>query len=1517
MNVKKYMVGALLAASLFTATAQTTPYVLIDFPISAVSADTVIKISWAGTDRMGTTTPDSGDIYFSRFPNGSSIEGRNKVVVKGANLDVDYNRLIPGSDPEQRMISFRPDSQVDMNSGVFYYIVAFPYMNPITQQPDTLYSNELQMIIETKQATSLTEPSDSLIPDLTPTFEWEVNPGVPYYHVILSDEKIVIDSSGGDGFDVEGLSIVWQAITPNTQIVYGAPDPSGTITAAPPPLSPGKTYSVVILNNYGNHPAYTSTRFGLPKIFTIEGDPDDTIRTPINIYPIQGASISDETIEFKWTNLDPKTNTYKIYAYVASNDIEGVTAQMAVWDNEVSAGDFGSDSTDTASVTVDAKYVLTKNHYTWKVIAVDDRGAGKAGDTTAFDYELPSGKLKITTLEQITSGESSVNSPVGLVEIKVDVLDGSLENPLLFYTDDNGKLNRDRPVGTYRITAIKSGFKSVTKTVTITEDATTDITIYMERPEATIYGSVLDKSGAGINLAKVYAVSDQNDTIFDEADKFGSFVLTCYEGDWDVWAQKTGYITSLMEDTSVSYGQNVNFGKIILSKVPFSISGVVKNTKGQEVIGANVKLYKNDVLVDEVPSTPQDGSYAFSVESGTYKIYATKTGFVTFSKTYDIVSSRQVNITMQARAAVINGYVFGRTRSGTDTVYSPITGAKIYFKESGGTTDTLAATSDATFGDFEISLTSGKTYIYWAVADGYVNGTIDSIDLQSSGTVVLNDTLRAYASLSGTVQQVDPSTGAVVGKLSNVEVSLVSIASNDVVGSAESDLDGAFEILNIPDNEVYVVAGKEGFVVQAVTPEDTFNIVDGAAVNVPSLQIDMIPGEKTIAWSVNQGQDLTSTIKVQSPITKTMAPDSTLNKIGPGSYRVVVDAVADSILDLSKHVFTVPDSADTHTESMVLPVVHTIKDTLHIANDKVSLSIKSSIAIDSAYLYKKPLSSIVYDSIVKTTGSSEYVFEFIPQEDGTYLEYYFVVYIGEDRYGYSQESFQAYVTPNRKLSKIEIVPSTEDTLLFPANYQISLRFKGYYGSSYIIDSTIASDPAKSSLITWDYSNPQGCQLVPSQGITTTVTTPKAGQVDTSRSTITIVTVTVDPSLMKTGAINTASFTFDIMKSNLDSVDVKRIDPGNPNPITTAEGNRAEFVANGYDTRGNAVALTPIWAISPSYAGSINENGAFSPSSDFAGWVSITAIAGDTSGQYIVGEYNYKPLNPKKSGLQVQKVIVQKSTKDTINTFQGCTIILPDSVVSANETGLLQVGVPSLTNLFERGGEDIKLVGEAYDITEVNGVALPAKPGDSIKLQLEIPISFQERARKESNSFFVARWNEDSLVWDTLSNSVVAEDGMTISALTPGFSRYAILATPASKKTAGVRILPNPFSPYYSWQSDEFEALPQPPSGVNGGTWIIFTPDYRDNYVQADLRIFNVLGDMVYYASILNVTNGDNYVWWDGRKSDRQYELKLSDQGYYYQAGELMCRNGRYIVVLSIKDNSGKTKHFKKQAILIK
>ncbi|MBD3421219.1 MAG: hypothetical protein GF398_13970 [Chitinivibrionales bacterium] len=1491
---------------------QSTPYVLTSFPLAAIKADTLVEIRWAGSARpelvLQGVTPDSGIIYYDRAPGGSDL-GNYRYQVTNPTIS---NTHIQGS-PSQRQIYFNPSEQTDMNAGVFYFIVGWPMPN------DTFYSNELQLIVETTEPTKLTEPSQANIEDLTPTFEWEINPGVPYYHIILSDEKIQIDSSGEE-LNVEGLSIIWQAITPNTQIVYGAPDPSGTITASPPPMSPGQTYSIVVLNNYGNHPAYTSTKFGLPKTFTIAGDEDDTLIPPVNASPA-GISTSDSSITFKWTSLDTaKANTYKIYVYVA-NDLGGVKAQLVVWENEVTAQTFQNDDgtwIDTAFVTIDAQSVLTENHYTWKVIAIDDRGAGRAGDTTGFDYTSPSGVLRCYTKEKIVSGNDTITSNVSAVEIQVEVLDGSLEKPLLFYTDNNGYLKRDRPVGTYRITAVKNGFEQQSKTIVIEDDKTTEVTLYLKRPDATVYGKVVDESGAGINLAKVKGISEKGDTLYAETDKFGSFILSCYKSDWKITAEKIGYITSLPRDTFVTFGQNVNFSSIALEKVPFQISGTVKNNKGRALIGVKVQLLREGVVVDELPSTSQTGVYSFSAEAGTYKLEATKTGFTTYSKEVQLSSSSQINITMQAGAALVNGYVFGRSWVSGKEVIAPITKATLTFTNVMDSTQITSVQSDATYGDFRISLPGDENYAVTTSAKGYVTaGTIDTVKLKPGKTKAYNDTLQGLAMIRGVVNQINDTTGATVGTVGNASISLVNTTTGRVSATATSQANGEFELRNIADDNYVIKAGKDGLVLDSVAPVETLEVKTGKITNATQdIQVFMVAGTKTIKWSINNGIDLTSSIKIQSPLEKTIKPTDSLTGAGSGDYVVIVDAVEDSIIDLAYHAFTVPDTVETYTDDVQLSVFHTPPDTVD------TLKVTSLTPLDTVTFFYRSISSPTYTKQVQAGPATSFSFAPLLEKDGNYMVYYFVCQdtLGQI-YGYEREAYKSYVKPNPLYRKLEIIPASSDTATYPADYDLTLRFQAYFSSAFIKDSTISRNAVQ-----WSIENPQGTTLNGTDSTLVTVTTASRATTATSGPVVVKASI-VDASKMWPGVSATAYIAFHVASQGISKIAVSRTDPANPLPITTAPGDYAQFNATATDSAGSQYALTPTWSIQPANAGTIAYNGVFSAHSSFAGRVQIYAKGGTVTGQY-----NVNTTDAAKSGLEVQHIVSRKSIPDTINSFRGARIVLPPFVVGANETGKMTVTTPPLSNLIERGLGAQKAIGQAYEINEVNGIALQLSDTGSAEITLDMPESHVEAAAGNKMNFSIARWHVDSLRWDTLSTSQVAANGKTISATLTRFSRFGILAE--AKKTEGfLSVWPNPFSPFGFSSNNNKDYYRQAVSrnykdpynesdiaATAGGTWIRFKTSSKENFAQARVRIYTVLGDLVYAVSHVNLrSNTDYFLWWDGKTTEREIELRpqSQDDATFYTPGKKLCRNGRYFVVLMLKDTKGKKRYYKQQVILIK
>ncbi|MBN2037420.1 MAG: carboxypeptidase regulatory-like domain-containing protein [Chitinispirillaceae bacterium] len=1502
MKVRNWLgIVIMAAAGLHTAAAQqNTDYLIVKMPVGTVTPDSVIWVQWIGSSRdplMPTyLAPDSGYIYYSRSPGGGKL-GNYRYRVDRPWIDSSEGRLIIHDNEythptitepvAKRATAFRPGEQTDMGAGVFYCVVALPLAT------DTLVSNEFQIFVESPLVVERIGPVGT-ITELTPTFQWKANPGVPYYHVVLSDEAIAFNDSTGE-INLEGLSIVWQAITPNDGIVYGSPDPSKTITADPPPLSPGVRYTWIVLNNYGNHMAFSSYRSAQlpPGEFTVAGTP---LERPENVYPTGGIELNNrdnDTFSFSWTNLDPKANTYKIYVYVGSDFsgvLEGVDVRMAVWQSEVRAADV-----DTMTVSINASSILTSNKYIWRVMAIDEQGAGTAGDTSSFRYSAPTGTMGIYTREYaVQAREGSLDTVVnvvGLVQASVEVLDGSMEAPLAFYTDFSGNLLRTRPTGTYRVTTIKEGFENQTRTIVLSESDTTRDTFYLQRPESQVFGRVVDESNKGINLASVTAVSDRGDTVIAKTDGLGNFVVNCYAADWHVGFEMDGYKSVLPRKITVEAGESYDFKTVTMEKNPYTLSGVVKNSSNQPLLGVRVRLLRDGTVLGEIPSTPQSGAFSFTVAAGTYTLSADRTGFTSYTGTVEMTSSKSVTITMQPRATFVSGYVYGRSYVGGRDVIAPIPAARIAFVKV-GTADTAWGKFDAVYGNYSISLAGGVRFAVYSSADGYApQSGADTISTGATSNITFHDTLQAYAMLPGAVRM--SASGAAVG---DVAISLVNLITRSVVASAKSAANGYFELRTIPDGSFGVMAGKDGLVLDSIQGADTLTVSSGRPGR-SALNLFMKAGDKTIKWSAQGPDGLTGKIKIQSPIIKTINFTDTLAKAGPGAYIIEADANQDTIVDLSYHRFVVPDTVPLHIDTISLNVFHRRQDTMRLDNETITLEIRSADSLDSARIFYKDATASAWLSAASVAGSAlSYDFAIKPPKDGSVLQYYFKAYRRYDVYGYEKETYYAYIAPDTsRLTKIEIVPYASDTLRFPAECSIQFFFKGYYSSSFIRATNLDSQA-----VSWSLTNAGGCVLQNNRGLRATVITSLSALSEPAT-----LTVTVDENRLpvKSGVSASLSVRFTVSGSPLSRIVVKRVDAKSPQPISTSLADRAEFVAEGIDRDNNVLTLSPAWSITPSGAGSISSDGTFRPRRNFVGYVRVFATAGDVQGEYVAAPSGTQTV--AIPGLNVRYLISRKSTPDTASNGSGMSIIFPPNVVTGNDLGTIELGLPDMSNRLKRGFLNVRMAdSNAYSIDELEDVSFNLS-SDSIRLILAIPASFQQDAASQKRIFRIAQWNEDSLRWDPLVNSSMAADGKTIMAGITHFSTYAVVYQPG-KLSAEISISPNPFSPRV-----------RPGIGRPLGTCISVKPEMPEGSLQdLQVRIYNLLGEMVWGVQIQGALPEQYSIWWDGTTTERIEPWKDFKREVEIK-GKRLCRNGRYFVAVIIKDMNNKEKKYLKQIVLMK
>lgn len=1421
-----------------------------------------------------------------------------------------------------------------MGAGIYYMVVANK-VKTVLGIDTTLVSNEIKFIVEaTTAVTALTPNPGDTISELTPIFSWTNNPGVPYYHIIVSDEKISPDL---DNSTVEGLSIIWEAITSNTQITYGAPDPSGTLTADPPPFSPGKEYSWVVLNNYGNHPAYSSTKFSLPSSFMVEGEP---LTSPKSIFPANDTvltSLANSTIDLTWTDLDSNANTYMVYVYVSAEISDGVFAQTVVWSTEVTAGQFGG---DTATVSMNASAVLTNNLYTWKVIAVDSKGAGTSGDISSFQYNTPTGTITVNTKEYITSGGDVVEKSVGLVELELEVLDGSTDAPLLYYTDNNGYFSRSRQAGSYRLTTVKDGYVSQSKSITLDDNEEEVLTFYLERPEASIFGTVVDNSDAVVNLATVTAVSDRGDTVTAETDPSGNYVLSCYAADWSISASKSSYSGSSTLDTTLVSGASVDLKtRLAITKNAYNLYGTVKNGDGDALLGVNVKLLSGSEVIATIPSTPQSGAYTFSVNSGVYTVVAEKTGFSSYSDSVTVLSSIQKTITLQAGAALLSGSIIGKSYNNDGNLsYAPITGATVLIIDTSVTpNDTISTSSDNVYGEFTKSfLGNDKQFKVVASAAGYVTDEAYSVVIENGKTYNYLDTIIALASMRGKITMATSPLGATV--------SLIDTASN-IVATATADAQGQFEMRNIPNSDALdfrISAGAPGYVVDSIliSPLDGSAVVKSNLVKVTAgqvlisannkpvdtLLIALGSGDKALGWNIHKADSIISaSIKIKSPLLKTISASDTLSGVGPNDYLLSVDATADSIIDCSFHKYVLSSGADSiHIDSVNLPIVNTNSDTMTLGSGGLTLTFTSSTTLDSAFLYYKAgtASDFSIDSVVLDTtisGISYYKSNIPVSVDGVELVYYLLAYIGADRYGYDQEVYRAFINPNPKyISKLSITPTSTETFKFAADDDVSFKLNGYNSSQYT-----KIDSLPSTYVSWSFIGESYGATIKSDGENVTVNTGKDGSGDSLIVLQGEFTTQSDSTyILGSGVDSVVTVSFQVSEYELDSVAIVRTDYDGRDYITTGASERAEFTAVGFDENGNKVNVTPLWSLEPYTAGTI-ENGVLRPSDSYFGRVQINADVGAKDVYYYQNGKRGFPIN------YIISSVVDTITNGlgVLQNNEGCRIEFPAGLVKASSQKKLSLLVSTDTNLIsmfsniEKDTSNIEklsgkfdLIGDMYNISDLD--AALTNNSDTMLLTLGVPIAYQEKARS-GEGLYIALWNDSLKEWTPDPKTEVRENGTQLTLPVTHFSTYGLLSKPV-KTSAYFDIYPNPFSPLVK---------PKARDGADaqfGTCFTIYPISKSSPTLQLSVNIYNVLGQRVWGTVILNATSSKKYkIWWDGKTlSDikllgPRQQVTPGEEGYSYKVdGEKMCRNGRYFVVLTIDDNGDK-KDYMKNLILFK
>jgi hypothetical protein len=588
------------------------------------------------------TLPALADITLTDYP--QSLVGMNEYVVvsweETVRCRLAFGRL-PGVYTELsavdgwQSLGFTPESE-DMTPGVYYCVLR------VDGTGET--SDEFVLVVESPIfPTPRTPMNGGTVTSTTTTFSWEPVTGVPFYHVLVSDHPIEIDENEDGDLVVTGASVIWQAITGNTSIQYGSPDPSGHFTetnGTSPPLMEDFEYNWLILNNFGNHPLLTSVAGAGIAGFAV--DVDVSLDAPVLSSPPPEVAIAEDILPFLW---EPVAGAASYHLYIYEERLwDAGDASYPVWDG----------ATNETVLEVNLGNFLVTGEYSWRVLALDATGRGRPSELRRFDYSTETGTAHIVTRRD------GVALPRVLVEI--ERYDSGLE-ALPAITNNAGVFDRDLVPGRYLFHASRADYADTTVVATVFENQTTDVVIQMRRAPARVRGFVRDDAGLPVFGADVSAWSGDAEAAAT-TDARGSFVLDVTTGHWSMAAAKTGYAPSDTAGVVLSAGQYLELEEpLVLTGTPGFASGNVVNVDGNPIVAATVRA--SSPVGSVVATTGATGHFRLELAPGPWSIIAEKSGFQPSEERVVVVPpGQEVGIGPSLSLLPVDSAVLGRVSDG-------------------------------------------------------------------------------------------------------------------------------------------------------------------------------------------------------------------------------------------------------------------------------------------------------------------------------------------------------------------------------------------------------------------------------------------------------------------------------------------------------------------------------------------------------------------------------------------------------------------------------------------------------------------------------------------------------------------------------------------------------------------------------------------------------------------------------------------------------------------------------------
>ncbi len=797
---------------------------------------------------------DSLILEWDRFitePNTRFIFGSSSGVYDLGEFNVTGQRaaFIPGGTPH------------NLSTGRYYGLITNSIHNTFDQIEEDYnndpagidFSNEIQFIIEAQNAPVPLSPRGE-INDATPIFQWDAIPGVPAYWLIVSSTPFTVVSLPNGDVSVQGANILWNYITDQTTVQYGERNSNSPYNEDAQPLLNGNEYNYTILNLYDNTDiSFASTVFSGAFAFTFQTE--QQLDQPQLVQPVDNTDfISAEEIIFKWDPV-PNANNYTLYLYQRVQSFAGNEQQidLPIWNN----------TTTNTSITFPAITALTKGSYVWNIMATDISGTGALSETFLFNYDIEMGSFRVQAINTET-GENLLG-----FNVEANAVSGGVSPSNPFIVTNSTSYTDSLVVGDYEFVGSKTGFHDTTITANINSSSLTNIVLHLRPYPSIITGEVRDNADNPVSSATVKLTNLLTlDVTSVTSGAGGDFSATVPKGTYSIKATKPGYLSSTPINISPDDNQFTLTSPLVITLDNANISGQVINDEGQPVQLATVLAIQGDDVRQK--TTNAAGAFSFNLNSGTWKIEVSKSGFISPDpEIYNLAVGDNLQnqmFTLIPRANQVTGFVY-KVIGGSGT--TPFENITVTATPDAGTPQTSETNSS---GSYSLSLKGGSYTI-----------SVDKNGYSSSEPVHL--TLNVAESIADINFVLTPNPSTVKGTVTSLDgTALGGVTISNGISSVQTLPNGSYS-LSTSSGSMTITAEKTSF----ISP-DPQNISVSPGQTLTGIDFVMIPNAGVISGKVTSfsqplSNALVSAVSSEQILTTTTDADGNYSfSVKPGSW---------------------------------------------------------------------------------------------------------------------------------------------------------------------------------------------------------------------------------------------------------------------------------------------------------------------------------------------------------------------------------------------------------------------------------------------------------------------------------------------------------------------------------------------------------------------------------------------------------------------------------------------------------